>query len=807
MKSIFYIALAAVLIILVTALLTGFLIIKLQAEALPQLQFTEIMYNPAGADADHEWLEIFNYSTSTSYIINADWRFNDGSNHQLSLVLGDELIEPFEYLVLAADDQIFLQDYPDYQGSLVDTVMSLNNSQDNLSLSVDVGQSFFATTTYQSTGGGDDNGYSLVWLEENWQESAVIGGAPGFDDLLVGPVSTSTAEITDDQPTSTDETLDDDFATSTPAVTDDTPTSTLETLGEGEQTPTSTEEGVAYASQIMINEILANPAGSDTEAEWLELYNREAVAVDLEGWQLGDDSQNRYTVSQSDYASTTIAAFGYFVVYRQESGLALNNDGDSVKLYQPDGNLLDQAEYIETAKDSWSYVKNGGNWYWTMEPTPGWPNVIKDEEPVLQCPAQKTVYVEKAASTTTAETLAVPPTVAFNQADYQGLMINEFMPDPQGSDAAEWVELYNASSSALALSGLRLDDAEGGSSPYAFSASASIPAFEYFLVLKPDSRLSLNNSDDSVRLLGPDDQIVQTVLYQGVKENWSYNYDAVNEEWLWSPSSTPGAVNHQPAVFAAEQAVNQAEAAVITAEETDVFYDLAEIKNLDKGVLVKTQGAVTALPGVLGKNIFYISAPDLSAGLQVYFGSVALPPFIIGDVLAIKGKTSTVQGEPRINLLKDSQPEIIGRLQLNQPELTAIDELDDGLAGNVIRVSGELVERQGNNYYLDDGSGELKVYLKTSADIAKPEVEEGYFMDVTGILSLTKSGYRLLPRVQADINFGQVLGVVQEIELSDEVITAQADNQEKNLLKYSVYGGSGLVVALLSLLIRLKFLK
>ena len=163
MKSIFYIALAAVLIILVTALLTGFLIIKLQAEALPQLQFTEIMYNPAGADADHEWLEIFNYSTSTSYIINADWRFNDGSNHQLSLVLGDELIEPFEYLVLAADDQIFLQDYPDYQGSLVDTVMSLNNSQDSLSLSVDVGQSFFATTTYQSTGGGDDNGYSLVW--------------------------------------------------------------------------------------------------------------------------------------------------------------------------------------------------------------------------------------------------------------------------------------------------------------------------------------------------------------------------------------------------------------------------------------------------------------------------------------------------------------------------------------------------------------------------------------------------------------------------------------------------------------------
>src|SRR3989339_1470147 len=214
MKRILYFGICLFFIVTAVFLFKGFLIIKLKAAtSSPQLLINEIMYNPAGTDGGHEWLEIYNYSTSTSYAINGSWRFNDGSNHQLSIIAGDGVIEPAEYWVLSADDQIFLQDYPDYQGTLIDTVMSLNNSQDNLSLSVDVGQSFFATTTYQSTGGGDDNGYSLVWLEENWQESAVIGGAPGFDDLLVGPVSTSTAEITDDQPTSTDETLDDDFAT------------------------------------------------------------------------------------------------------------------------------------------------------------------------------------------------------------------------------------------------------------------------------------------------------------------------------------------------------------------------------------------------------------------------------------------------------------------------------------------------------------------------------------------------------------------------------------------------------------------
>jgi hypothetical protein len=37
---------------------------------------------------------------------------------------------------------------------------------------------------------------------------------------------------------------------------------------------------------LVINEIEINPAGFDTENEWVELYNPTGEAVDLEGWQI-----------------------------------------------------------------------------------------------------------------------------------------------------------------------------------------------------------------------------------------------------------------------------------------------------------------------------------------------------------------------------------------------------------------------------------------------------------------------------------------------------------------------------------------
>lgn len=852
MKDVVYIIAFFLIIIIAILMLLGVLIINVEAEEFPEIIINEIMYNPLGSDSDHEWIEMVNVSTSTSYLIDSSWRFNDGSNHQLSVIQGDNIVSPQEYLVLVDDSVVFLQDYPNYQGSLIDTVMSLNNTVDTLILSIDGGRSFFATTTYQSAWGGNDNGYSLERIDfsNSWQQSYILGGTPGQENSsaptnsaplveIIGNATGTinqlmefTASSTDpdgdelsffwdfgDQATSSGQTVNHNYNQvgqyQVSVIVSDSQlvaSSTLQVLikeVENEEEPQEEEVNKVeyYSNQIIINEILPNPIGPDDEDEYIELLNRSSSPVDLNGWQLSDATTRRYTIS-SNYYSTIIPAFGYFVIYRKDSGIALNNNGDSIELYQPNGQLLDYLAYFDIAEAGWAYAKSGGSWLWTIQPTPGLPNIIKTDEEECQCNCPLQLKINESQGDFQSNQKENQE-LDFNSKDYQGLRINEFMPNPQGSDSLEWIELYNNSQVTLDIAGFKLDDEEGGSWPYQFPASSTISAFDFLVIDKGVSKLALNNTQDAVRLIAPDGQIFQEVNYQSVKEGWSYSYDDFNAEWFWSASSTPGAENITP-----PNQLEKTQFEIVAIEIEYPFYTISEIKDFDKGTKVQTVGLVTAPAGILGKNTIYISEVDLmtnqvffSSGIQLYSSTGGFPELKVGEVIEVQGKTSQVQGEKRINLNKDSQINIINQLSIKKPELIAIDDLIDELVGGLVYVSGELVEKKGNNYYLDDGTGEIRVYLKETTNVEKPKIEEGFYMDVVGILSLTKSGYRLLPRFQEDIDAGQILGVSEEAELSNEVIVMEEDNQKRKVMNYLLFGGGGVVVILISLIVRYKYFK
>ena len=48
----------------------------------------------------------------------------------------------------------------------------------------------------------------------------------------------------------------------------------------------SLEQRIVLASTIVFNEIMFNPAGSDQTSEWIELYNQNAVDMDVSGWRI-----------------------------------------------------------------------------------------------------------------------------------------------------------------------------------------------------------------------------------------------------------------------------------------------------------------------------------------------------------------------------------------------------------------------------------------------------------------------------------------------------------------------------------------
>lgn len=113
-----------------------------------------------------------------------------------------------------------------------------------------------------------------------------------------------------------------------------------------------------YSDQIVINEILANPIGSDLEDEFVELKNIGDESVNLENWQLDDvlEAGSRpYTFSVE-----SIQADDFLVVKRSESQLALNNDKDTINLTAPNGEVKDSVSYNELSEGkSYARTENG----------------------------------------------------------------------------------------------------------------------------------------------------------------------------------------------------------------------------------------------------------------------------------------------------------------------------------------------------------------------------------------------------------------------------------------------------------------
>lgn len=136
-------------------------------------------------------------------------------------------------------------------------------------------------------------------------------------------------------------------------------------------------------ADLLINEILPNPAKdwngngdvSGMDDEFIEFYNSGNQSVDLSGYVL-KDTVFRSTPGEYEIPDGTVIRPGEFlVIFVSTSGVFQGNDGDSIKLYDPSGNLVDEKEYGSTTGDvSFARIPDGGGWENSTAPTPGRPN-------------------------------------------------------------------------------------------------------------------------------------------------------------------------------------------------------------------------------------------------------------------------------------------------------------------------------------------------------------------------------------------------------------------------------------------------
>ncbi len=209
---------------------------------------------------------------------------------------------------------------------------------------------------------------------------------------------------------------------------------------------------VTAAPAIRINEVESN---GGTPGDWIELYNPTTAAVSIAGWALKDNDNTR---TFQFPAGTTIPAGGYLVAEEAAFGYGLGA-ADSARLYNQFGARVDVYGWEAHASSSYGRCPNGTGAFVLMS------SVTKGA--VNDCRPQ--------------------------------IKINEV--ESSGGTPGDWIELYNAGTTTVNLSGFLVKDNDD-SRTTALPAGTTIAPGAFLIVEETTLGFGLGAAD-AARLFDP----------------------------------------------------------------------------------------------------------------------------------------------------------------------------------------------------------------------------------------------------------------------------------------------------------------
>lgn len=422
------------------------------------------------------------------------------------------------------------------------------------------------------------------------------------------------------------------------------------------ETPIPTGESSQSAGIPTLNELFPNPEGTDDD-EFIELTAKDN-SVDLSGWSVNDEAGTKYAFPKG----TMLQKDAFLVLWRKESGIALNNNGDSFQLRKSDGTVAQEVKYSESEEGA-SFSWNGKEWTWTTKPTPGGMNeIIKPNH----APTAKFSVSSKRR---------VGEEISFDASDAL---------DPDG-DPLTYAWDFG-------------DGAKG---------TGKIVKHVYGTEGKITMRLTVR---DAGKLEESEERDLTIRL----------------------------------ALKGSTAAKTKASGTVKGASTVST---VPEAQQAESSTKVAIGGWVTAAPNALGDGILYLT--DGTNGISVH-SSAPLPKLNIGDGIDVRGVRRTKYGEAYI--LAESGGIVSNATKKDLvPRVVEAENVEAGDIGSFVSMTGDVTELNGSRFSVDDGTGEIGVYVRSSTNIKRPALRAGDRVTVVGILSKTSGGTRLLPRIKDDI--------------------------------------------------------
>lgn len=147
-----------------------------------------------------------------------------------------------------------------------------------------------------------------------------------------------------------------------------------------------------YSKMIAINEVVPHP-DKGANNEFIEIINLDTTEVRLDFWQLDDILGGSAPYSLPE--GTKILPGESMVFYKTQTGIALNDSGDSVRLIDPNGDIVSSITFDQALKgQSFSYFVEG--WFWSLALTPKQKNVLSSPKAVATKEEISVISIKKA---------------------------------------------------------------------------------------------------------------------------------------------------------------------------------------------------------------------------------------------------------------------------------------------------------------------------------------------------------------------------------------------------------------------------
>ena len=668
------------------------------------LLINEFVSDPV--EGEKEWVEIYN--PQNEIISLTGWSIQEGAGKTYALPEGS--LQAGGYIVIEISSS------------------SLNNSGDTITL-LDPSGFIVDEIIYGTDSIPAPNDPNALGRTDDGMFLETTTPTPGEKNSFTEEEIKET-EVLEEEENNSEETLSETETSSTSTSSNSSGSSGSSTSSSTQQTALSYSEGT-----LLINEFVSDPVSG--EKEWVEIYNTTTASISLQDWYLKEASGKKFA-----FDVESISANGY-VVLEFSSG-NLNNDGDTITLLDPSGNSIDSVIYgtdtIPSVDDPYALAKNSeGTFLQTALLTPEEQNQFEAQEDIVIDPVLTNETVESSQMDTEEEITDLSATTQTESPFIDIVFFSEIYPNTIGSDETqEFIELHHTGTTTLSLLGWKLQDLSG--------KNVTLPDIllspgMYLALERPQTALSLNNvGKETVFLYDQNGLLVDELSYANAPKGASYA--KFEKGFLWTTAITR---NQQNTFQEPILQTNPSPAKQGTTTASVVNTTLSDVRNLEIGTRVRLRGIVSASPGMLGNQIFYLSG----SGIQVYKHDGEFPEMPIGDEIEITGTLSSNRGEMRIKL--GDEDTIVFLASGMTPSLHPVSELNESLEGFLVQVEGRVISRSKDRLMLETTDAQILVRAKENTDLSLSSFEAGDLVQITGIVSQVDETYSLLVRSQEDI--------------------------------------------------------